>query len=621
MADALDDKRIDEWIHIVSDSLVQYTLSDSCTGFVHEVDNSLSSLSESLQHRIFAAAACSPSRLYSLLHLLPAHHHTALVAATIAPDKSLQAPFYFETLSVRILKAIASLPPSPTSFLALHVYDHALETMPWRAELHDSLEIAQHLAQVLHRHSSLISLRISMSNVDATSANLLFKATATLTCLQSLHLGGKEIAFPAHTAHLLQPTIRNLPHLQSLTLMLGDSIPESAERPIDADSSSPQPCCLTTALSHATSLTSLHISIDEAVHKRYFTAATALSLPNLSRLTAILEGNHDLTTAFLSRLAAPLTCLDLGDDFPACLHTHAAAAAQQFLTCFAKFPHLRSLAAVLPMDYVADSSVFDIMSSRAPAVLASLQHLRELSIGAECPVLHQAMPFLAARLTSLTQLHLRFWRSRFESAVPWPEFFRQLCRMKLQHLDLDMAGMGCSGPGMAALRPLAQLSVLQVSGWHCLPSTADCVALAGMTRLRLLSLNQAVCSRTPHGHAARALLELSSLTSLMVRGDTGFLDGFLADRLGVHAPHWQAAWPALQELSLDFQSSSVKQAERMLRSAVKLPELQRVSFQLSYDDTSDDGFGSATGTMHVDDPVGTLMGIAAEAGLKLQLSY
>lgn len=193
----------------------------------------------------------------------------------------------------------------------------------------------------------------------------------------------------------------------------------------------------------------------------------------------------------------------------------------------------------LPVD--ADDNeraVFDEVMSTAPAVLASFQHLEELHIDTEPLVLCRAMPVLAAELTALSQLRLLNRLNCAYSDVAcdtsiWSDIFTHLCQLNLQRLHLIMDAwpddVSVGGPGLAALRPLSQLSSLVVRGWPCFKSEADCKALASMTQLQCLEFYSYTRCLTaddcPYDAVVRALLALTALTSLAVHCDDELRQG------------------------------------------------------------------------------------------------
>lgn len=187
-------------------------------------------------------------------------------------------------------------------------------------------------------------------------------------------------------------------------------------------------------------------------------------MPHLRELTANfpteLQLRMQLTTAFISHLTAPLAGLTLQENMFTPLPPSAASETAAFFSNLARFTKLTSLTVVLPTDDEYWSrSIHDAVMLGAPAALAPLRHLQDLSFGAEDAVLLRCMPVLAAAVPALTHLHLRVYHdtSNIVSGSWLEEGIRHLRQLPLHNLEVAIDGspygtqLSCS---MSALRPL-----------------------------------------------------------------------------------------------------------------------------------------------------------------------
>lgn len=651
----LGDNRIDEWVELAAASLAQMqpAVASGSKRLIDELSKGLSLLSDKLQIAVFKVLVSNPCRLSTWIELLPSHHRPALVAATITPGKTLRATFCDENYAV--LKALGAIPASPASLLSLHAHEQK-STDRYRPT--QKRMMAEDLAQALRHHSSLTSLHICASNLELASVKLLLPAVASLTSLQSLHLGAEQSYFPVECVPMLQQTLPSLPHLEDLSFCIRPS-PECFKRSRDADTGEPCPCCLTTAIAPATRLTSLHMCIDTQLRcNTCFTANAPLRLPHLKKLTAMFTNWH-WTNAFISLLSAPLTTLVLDDQsssFSSIRACCSVAHFQTFLKSLATFQRLRCLKAQLPEEARHKSGAtsngpqtFGEVMSTVPTVLASFQHLQELELLATSAALQQVALQLDVAQTALSHLRLLFRRPLRLGPTPalWPGVCSRLCRLPLTHLDLSLVTH--ASVGLSALRPLTQLSYLRTTGWRCLATAADCDALAGMTGLRSLSLID--CHDT-HNDFVRVLLASSALTSVTLNANSRRFDADLVAALRAHPT--ELPWPALQELRLTIAELSLGNvadrsfgsAEALVRCAVELPSLKSLTMvlrgdpepcnhdEISEDDRSSDHSSGSDGegqsdyecTSHNTDSrqaaiQKVLSRIAADAGLDLSLEW
>lgn len=586
----MDDKDLDQWAQLAAAKLVQHAVSDHSASSVQLVDEALSVLTEGTQYLVFSAAARDPSsRMYSLLTCLPQHYHTAVVAATITPTKALYVPCSGESIST--LEALAALPSSPPSVLSLHSHDKEGWQPDWLSTT------IRYLVHVMHRHPGLTSLCVSSRSMDIPSSQLLFPGIARLASLHCLHLGATACPFPAKSLAMLQQALPHLPLLEDLRLTLVEPL-EILKRPReDDDRVPPATRCLATALSPATALTSLHISVTQQPHGHSFIAAALLPLPRLQQLAVAVElEDWHLPIALIASLGChvpqQLTSLSLEvheghmnwQQLPPC----SMACARWFIGNLALFSELRRLRVVLPCDVDLagvdddDVDVFQAVASRAPAVLASLAHLQHLSVTAESPVLYRVVSALTPQqLSALTCIDLTFSVACYSGlqTLPWPEICSSLCQMSLKQLHLTAYQVGAGGPGLSALRRLTQLCELSVTGWPCLRDKADCEVLAGMGALRQLSLVDGAVSyaslRTDD--AVTALLALSSLTSLTAVGAGAQVEIDLLIMLTNRSA--AVTWPLLRELSLGL-ADPWATSEAAVGWAVGLPSLETLAVTL-----------------------------------------
>lgn len=102
--------------------------------------------------------------------------------------------------------------------------------------------------------------------------------------------------------------------------------------------------------------------------------------------------------------------------------------------------------------------------------------------------------------------------------------------------------------GLAALRPLTQLTAIAIQGCQSLGTREDCDAVASMTQLRSLTViapgpPRAPPGGTPHPHATAALLAMSTVTSLEVKVEAREFDCALARGLAAAAAEPRAVIP------------------------------------------------------------------------------
>ena len=588
VADALDDAGLDDWINTAAGRLTQYAHCHEETDDLtpHQIADSLSALSSSLQIRLFVRVTRDARKLHSLLDFLPSHIHHALVAASITPAKVLEIPLHDNSLP--FVKAVSANSPPPASILSLSVRvpkDSPMQGEAWR-------EAAGHLSQALQHHSTITSLRLDVKHMDAASAQLFTPAISTLTSMQSLYL---HTGINTDTSTALQQTLQALPQLEDLSLSL-ILAPDSRKRQRDVSTAGTAPCCLAALLSPATKLTSLWLFAQADGGNECYTAANSLVLPFLMQLSLKFEQlsipidsrcthySHTIASScLLSHLAAPLTSLDLRDGFQyAALRAEDTPHAQRFFSSLANFEQLRHLSITAPQGYhMRCVAITHAVTAAAPPALAALPHLQYLNFDAELPSVLASLPMLAGA-TELSHLRLKCQHRHnhpqaalMVSPDDWEQLFSGLSRLSLASLEVD----GCLAmlPGITrlSLRDLTRLSALRATHWECLRTRADIDALSSMTHLRKLHLIGSAVPEGMHARCVRGIAALSALTDLALQvvdsSDT------IVSSLIKYAP--AGAWPQLRQLSLDVWPPSAAPAA-VFGFASGLPALTRLVLDL-----------------------------------------
>ena len=572
VADALDDSHIAQWVRIAAKHLASTALSTCSQTVKADVVEGLAALPCQLQHRLLVAAAFDSKHLDRLTAFFPTCIHSVVLSAMISSDRSLHMPL--APGSGPALEALASLPASPPSLLSFHaVHSQYAQGI--------GQDIGSSLTRILQHHSRLTRLGLSGCVFKSNSRELLCAAVANLTSLLSLDLGGCFI-HPGKCSKYLKETLNALPRLGDLKLnLVGESAhDESLKRQRDVEPAPTPRHCLAAMLCPCTALTSLHLEVvihpfNFRMDRFCFTAERPVRMPHLVRLTAFFGVNIHLGATFFSHLSAPLTSLELNNfrHRPLAVPCAAADDAGGLLRSLSAFTQLRYLSTILPTDEQGQSSVQEAMISSLSGELTPLQHLQNASIAAPSAVLPRAMRLLTA--TALTQLRLGpFFDTVNRSTAPepnWPETFRCLRSLNLQALDLDFQGAQLTGFGLAALSALTQLTLLKVHDWSCLCGPADAQALAAMTQLQRLCLEQTSKEFLVSPACVTSLHALSALTYLLLK--TSARDEDLVREM--------AARPllALHELTVALYDS-FEAAEALERYVGELPELRCLTVHL-----------------------------------------
>lgn len=585
-ADALDDECGDEWIHLAARTLVLRALSHD--SICEELSESLSSLPSTLQHCVLAEATSSPDHLLRLLQNLPECQHAAVVAASITPSKALSTTL--NSRSRDYFAALASLHSSPPSLLALSICDGPAN---WQLKL-----TAPWIVQALQHHSSLTSLTIS-TPIDKSCAQVLISAIASLTCLETLHLGWAGGGIAAAAVPSMHLATRALPNLRDLTLFLE---PSPATCPCLKetftgvhDRAAHPPHCVARMLSAASALTSLHIETSPSGCQDSFTATDPFSLPHLKQVIISSISCHGASN-LLANLSAPLTSLTVKDLRPSPCNPHtisehvaqlqsvtveaahvSAAWRSQLMSNVEKFLQLekvtfdmRSASHLIEVQYALIDSL--------PMALEPLHRLQQLHITTELTVLLYVMPILQAQpclhrleLSPIAPLHAEHSDPSHTAAL-CRSLIKRINGMSLIHLSLHLNGLmdgadaGAARHGVSMLNMMPALTGLRLRGWRkCVQSHADLETLSfDMPVLAsLLIADFAVpgieCDCVRYLGRHRGLTELVLQPTSPARAGNGFASEFVrCARYGL--------WPSLQSLGLDATGGAATLPEAALRT-------------------------------------------------------
>ena len=583
VAEALDDNCFDQWLYDTA-----FKLRLKAIAFYRGADNdiirfqiseALSKLPGHLQHRVIEQAMYIEDKdadrlgilpqasMAVMLDLLPSHLHLAVLSAAITPNKTLIASQHKWLQSV--VASLALLPASPPSILSLDLggdlpEDHSV-TQQMLRHIKET-NTAANIASALQHHSSLTSLRLSALRTDASTLfQPVSEAIAMLTSLQELNLVN-----PISTEALpfLKVALESLPCLQMLSLSVDSAVPTLLPHKRGRDDDEPDEGvpqhCLSSLFSSATALRSLDIT--ELHGGCRFVATTCLGLPCLTHLK-VTSNRHNVASALLTQLTAPLSILDLLDESSSCWRSDVQQA-QQLWDILPRFQQLRSLSIDLHVkgaEHVRKAALAD-----APEALASLSRLQELSISAAFRVLLRTVKQVAATATGLQRLRMS---CALHGAEPrpetdqseWQSFFQCLRRLTLQRLDIHINGRALRKrlPGLheSGVHRLTPLTALHVYGWkNCLRQQCDCQALANLQQLQSVCLQGFETKHRQNVYPAlvRALGALPCLTQLLFQPPR--LPENLCDE-GIQPPQnsFQAAfarhapgagWPQLQWLGM-----------------------------------------------------------------------
>lgn len=609
VADAVDDNRMDGWVHIAADALKKHAFSVCPKELKHEILQGLSVLSEPLRHRVLVAAVFDPLQLDRLLCFFPAGLHLELLASITTQEKMLQIPL--TSRSCPALALLASMPSSPPSVLALQVDNESAD----QREKKIGHAVWRGLKQVLRHHSGLTRLLLSLSPSTATfSESNLLPHIANLTSLRCLDLKGCILHQDSVVS--LPATLRALLQLHSLTLRLSEKVETSCQKR-QRDGEAQPSHCLANTLAAAKGLTSLEVDVEQLIsprHKGCFIAAAPLLLPQLVQLTAVFDRSHRgyskcgiqddvrLAAQFLSSLTAPLTSLILGEEGeqdPPHIPAADAADAARLVRSLGTFTHLRQLSVVLPKDELGYYSIFDALISALPGLTPTLRRLHGISVSAGCSVLQHVVPLLTS--TMLTQLRL----CRVDAYRTRPDLFQRVCQLNLRDLSLHFFGVldNDGVRGLACLTALTQLTALCLSGLDddgCLDDWRELAAMTGLQALCLGGTDDAIPLPLPSLSSVHALSALTSLTLLAFQEVADVvMQGLAAQPL-----------PALQELKVALYEP-FNTIDELARYVAALPALRRLTLLLCYSDPELEPCSSCS-----DDGLGASLQVPAEARLR-----
>lgn len=604
VADALDDVHFEEMLRSVAFLLQAEAIKHSSGADADRLAMSegLSKLPVHLQHRVLEHVMSiededefpRKTRLDTMLELLPVHHHDAVLAAAITPDKALVTPQQRCQWLPSIIRALAQLQASPPSILSLELHCD-MSHGQWKngACKSESVEstAAAGIAAALRHHSRLTSLRIApLSAQVPVSLQPLAEVIATLTSLQALHLCS---TFTVQAWRFLEAILMPLHSLQELSLLMDPSAtasrPQKRARENGTPPETPQ-LCISSLLSSITSLTRLEVASRNG-HQR-FTASAPLHLPCLSHLK-VTGTHHNLASALLSHLTAPLSTLQISDHASSSWRPRNVSHTQQLLSSLPRFEQLSSLAIDLDVKGEADHRAEAL--SGASQALASFSSLQELSISADVSVLVPAVTSVAASADGLQRLQLICGLHGDEPTLDdvriwWSALLTSLSRVTLRHLDVRVHPNRSSDalcwllPGMReGVHHLTHLTALHLFGWRdCLWDPRDSVALTSLQQLQSLCLQDVAVTPVVQLDVMRALRGLPSLTQLALRpGDRSAPRE--SERWKItfpwHAP--AAAWRSLRwlgvavHLQADAESAVESVSGRMSGfSSVRTLELQ-----------------------------------------------
>lgn len=569
VADAVDDPRRDEWLKVTAGILIDGAIRHNRSGALDPPQGLLAGLGllpDQLALLVIGAATGDDlaKELGILLDVLPRHLHAPLVAKIVPPDRELSVPPFNESLT--FFAALAALPPDIPPLLSITV--GAKSPQSARAAFcaprsATAQQKAAGLAAALHRHSSITSLRLdtrSGSCDDGPCMSILAPGIAALTGLRALHLDNDYRLTPEGVLQL-SGALHNMSRLQQLAFRI-HAEPETAtsshkmqlrgRRPGDTQACARgRKVCLATALSAVTALTHLHIRATGECWRS--NAAIPLKLPCLSHIT-IDSSRPAAAAAILSALSAPLSTLSLQGWFE--WHEEDIALAQQLWGAVHSLQHLRAFSVSFQPHTERVAPAKAALLAHAPATLASLSSLQELSISGDLAELRDVMHALADSGVGIKRLQVSSGKERNEenrlpwaSSGEWGDLLRHLARLtQMQHLAINIQSLDRMCCGVAALAPLTQLTALHIFAWWSgLDSAEDVLTLVNMRQLRSLGINGYRLSFDLHRILMFSLGILPLLEELALRPrdlDHGFDAEFVQSFV-----HWGGSWPSLRWVS------------------------------------------------------------------------
>ena len=634
VAVVVDDHKLNEWVQLAAECLTSAAAPErdttpteqpsassalsSCTAA-----QSLASLQDHSRSMILSAA-CAPDRscMLNLLQWLPQSLHTAVLDAAIkSPHRSLKASFEEHHQPLLFLDALATLPADPPAIASLRI-----DFTNWTATV-STVDRASHIVTALRHHSALSTLKLSM-NATADEVQRLAPGISSLSSLHDLRLGDSYNLFPADAIHDIQSILHSLPQLNYLSLSL-DSISRfpTLKRQRDADTADGPPPAqrtLATLLSSAPALTSLYLrlqpdhrsveALEPDVPEAMFPVGSSVSLPHLCHAALMVDYCAIAARLLRSLDASPLTSLEVMHMQSASLQAEDDATRTAFARSLCAFPQLRSMHfTASPGNWAARS--FHTLLHFPPSALTALQELSELQLHVDFETMHMAAPQLAAAMPALQQLTLICTCSRHRTIESSPERWGQvlgpLNRLQLG-VDLSVeAWASDSGPGPSALASMTCFSALQLRSYNMVRVAADVEALARMTQLRSLSLDDFTLPAEFHARLMLALPPLQRLTELLVVGE------------GVHvayeAKQLQGVWPELERLgvSLDASRPSVE-LRAVFQAMCGLPALQQLELFARCGCASGEVGRRGGDGEDITDVPGSLWDVAAAAGVKVE---
>lgn len=602
VADALDDKHVHAWEDMIACRVMQHASADDGNrdDALQDVFESLSNLPQPCKQRVFSQAARNDPRhtpwrgptLRQLLAFLPSRLHPTVLETLITPDKQLT--LRLDDHSLPLVEALAGLSVAPPSVLSLSTEDHDqtnsdspdnMTRKSWR-------QAASALAEAMHHHTGLTSLRLSVHCIDGPSVCLLSPALAALSSIQCFQLHSTA---STATLAVLRQTFAAWPHLQSLHLVLTHwHDVEAYKRPRDMLSQQAEACGVAAMLAAATTLTALYLRTD-LPGDACFLARQQIPLPALCELTFSTVGMCPNLTcqSLLERLRAPLTSLDISLDHLLCGAPGGASSYHALLSRLAHFTLLQSLALRRSQQAgglyqtVDVRPTCDAIAECVPLTLAALPQLHHVTVAADYDVLELALPLLADGAQALSSLSLEVHAQKFTfrdgrasvKQLSWRRALAALtrsCLAGLHQLDLHL-GQCHDVTGLPSLEALTQLTGLHVRSWGCVQSSADLRAVTCMPHLQQLHLTRFTVRHGEVQDCILCLAALSSLTSLVFASDCGAQGGQMAEALAAHAP--EGSWPALQHLTLPL-PPFCERVDAVSRFVCALPALSRFSYQI-----------------------------------------
>ena len=541
------------------------------------------------QHQIFTAA-CARFPLCArfppcdlLARLPPGLHPGALEAAISSPGRALKIKL--PTYPNPLFGAVAALSASPPSILSLEA-----DCSTWRCDT-ISTDL---LATALSHHSGLTRLSLLITTAQyASSATSLLAPVASLTSLQSLHLGVSIMdSVPEASMPALHQAVQSLPQLTRFCVSLVFDVKRvkrvQRKRRRSAADCTPPPHCLAAMLSAASGLTSLALGL-HTVRRRgavqpqvrggwAFNGSSApVILPHLGHLNARVQ-DCGCAAALLHRLDAPLTSLRLGEQG---LRADDGNAHDDFVQSLASFTRLRSM----HVTGVIHPWVFSALSAAltpAPAASPAVQGVRELKLNGCLVWVAGAVGQLSAATPRLQSLSLHILtqpigrgngslNTTAAEQAAWVQLVEHLRRLRLQHLALSASvHTGHCGPALSSLCLLTCMSALMLDQ---IDRPLDITGLSRLTQLQFLHIHRVGLPEETRSRLVPSLRALRSLTNLALSG-AGVPEAFAASFTAQKA---QGAWPALRALGVHVAMSRPEvELHAVVRAACSLPALQRL---------------------------------------------